>query len=80
MLDAALCHSHSQYTLLSISIITALQGLEGRKEREKYTRFVRACVCVCLEPVTVAAFVSKKDRKEMRLYACVVVFFSALCA
>lgn len=58
VLDAALCHSHSQYTLLSISIITAPQGRGGEDEGEIYTLFVYEYVCVCC--MNVAAFVPKK--------------------
>ncbi len=75
VLDAALCHSHSQYTLLSISIITAPRGL-GRKKRERCTPFV-ACMCMCV-CMNVAAFVPKEAKTKMclraRLCVCVCIF------
>lgn len=48
MLDAALCHSHSQYALLSISIIAAPQGHGGRKRGEIHTHCLCLSVCVNL--------------------------------
>lgn len=52
LLDAALCHSHSQYTLLSISIITSPRGFGEKLEK-------------CSVCVNVAAFVPKKAREGM---------------
>lgn len=66
VLDAALCHSHSQYTLLSISIIMAPEGC-SRKKGDINT----VCVCMCMRVWMLLPLYQRKLQKSVCLCACV---------
>lgn len=74
MLDAALCHSHSQYTPVSISIIAAPRGTHRREEGEINS------VCVCMRVRLRVRMLLPLDQRTLKRENAPVCFLSVFCA